>query len=1471
MENTGQGQCHRISTWRSDTVQERRYLERTSLAKGQGTSENPIVIQAYGDGEARPIINGVGRAVTAGELEENVDGKGTAFFLYNQSYWEVNDLEITNHGEDNADAHRTGVKILGKDAGTISHIYLKKLYVHDVNGGYSDRFKRSGGIQMNIIGDTEKTKFDDVLIDGCTVEDVVRTGIQVGVSSWRNRMSYKSGKGEWYPSTNVVVRNCVVNRIGGDGILVRECEKPLVEYNYASDCNKDGSAANVAIWPWNSDDAVLQYNEACNTRSTLDGQGFDCDYLCNNTIIQYNYSHNNEGGFLLVCSPDSSQKNLNNVIRYNISENDCERVIKIDGPGTVNTKIYNNVLYLDESMKGKVAQMLYHQEWGGYNRDTYYYNNIFYNKADATYDLRYSANTVFENNCFIGGPLPEDSYQVIFADSNLIAHDGDKIFAESQDGHTPGSGANHISFTDPSRLSGYKLAENSICINAGRKVKDHGGKDFWGNPLYYGAPDIGAFESPAGGTLDMTEETEVQSTKYRFEIEDLIGTNSIQASPASVTEQIDDGFSNAKGALFNAKQAGDSIEIKVNVPEAGLYQICVGTKNVYNRGKYISYVNGTRLGGERDAYSDASVFPVETIGTAVLATGESVFRFEVTGKNAKSSGYALAFDFLELISLGGGKYECEDIRSTDVKVIGGDRVQYTDPVASNGKADSFNCPSFNNDERYIEYTLHDLKAGTYTLKVAAISNFNKGMYELYVNDSRQGTPQDLYSASKEYPVHNFGTVTFEQDGDQKIRFQVSGKNEKSTEYNLMFDYIQVEPAAEKTLLTLQVEAPAKTIYRIGESLDLTGLKVYAIYSNGEIETLTAQQYTVSEFDSSSSGEKSVTISYGGKRASFTVSVRAAGRYECEELPGTTNKVRKVYEKSKASAGKVDGLESSENGAYVEYTISGIGAGTYQLTVGAVSNTNKEMYQLCVNGQDQGEVQDLYSQGEKFPTHDLGTVTFSKSGNQTFRFNVVGKNPSATDNGYSLMLDYIQLDPLGPVEPVDPVDPADPVASTSIYECENLDGVVDGDGETIPYSYRKQYSYSSASNGATDSLQFEYEQDANGVNIVVDRTGSYVEYTVPVAKAGTYKVTVVSRGIWNKGMYQLYVNGEKPGEAQDQYAPQETYMNHELGEVTFSETGNQKFKFVIVGKNEKSQDYALMFDYIRLDYLQAKPITLEHIEITAPNKTEYHVGDELDTAGMTVTAFYSDGSSKAIAIGDCRISGFDSAVVGKQTVTVSYEDKSATFQVVVKEKDKDVVPGNTGNRKDPEKPRYPSKNFADVEENAWYHAGVDFMVKNGFMDGVSDNKFDVDGNLTRAQLVTILYRIAGEPKSNAMNPFADVAEGQWYTDAVTWAAENGIIKGIDATTFAPNAEISREQIAAILFRYTKAEKTASRLAGFPDVEKVSDYAVEAMAWAVEQGLINGISESDGKTYLAPQETATRAQIAVILMRYLTSAN
>ena len=176
---------------------------------------------------------------------------------------------------------------------------------------------------------------------------------------------------------------------------------------------------------------------------------------------------------------------------------------------------------------------------------------------------------------------------------------------------------------------------------------------------------------------------------------------------------------------------------------------------------------------------------------------------------------------------------------------------------------------------------------------------------------------------------------------------------------------------------------------------------------------------------------------------------------------------------------------------------------------------------------------------------------------------------------------------------------------------------------------------------------------------------------------------------------------------------------------------------------------------------------------------------------------------------------------------------------------------------------PSEAFTDVAADGWYHEAVDYMIENGYMNGMSDTLFGVDGSVTRGQLVTILYRIAGEPAVTAENPFTDVEAGQWYTDAVIWAAGEGIVNGVTETAFAPAQNITREQLVTMFWRYAGApEGDAKALEAFTDIADVSAYAVEAMAWAVENGIVSGVTENT----LVPGATATRAQISVIVQRF-----
>ena len=180
-------------------------------------------------------------------------------------------------------------------------------------------------------------------------------------------------------------------------------------------------------------------------------------------------------------------------------------------------------------------------------------------------------------------------------------------------------------------------------------------------------------------------------------------------------------------------------------------------------------------------------------------------------------------------------------------------------------------------------------------------------------------------------------------------------------------------------------------------------------------------------------------------------------------------------------------------------------------------------------------------------------------------------------------------------------------------------------------------------------------------------------------------------------------------------------------------------------------------------------------------------------------------------------------------------------------------------------------FPDVTEGDWFYDAVRYAYENGLMDGVGDNLFAPNSQTTRAQLVTILYRLAGEPEPGGDSGFADVAAGTWYTDAVAWAAQNGIVNGVSDTEFAPGDDITREQLAAILYRYAACQgydvSQRADLSGFGDASSISGYAQEALSWAHAQGLVLGFEDGS----LRPQGTASRAQIAAVLMRFLAAVS
>ncbi len=411
-------------------------LRPQGSGKLDGDKPVPITIGKYGEG-TKPRIDGEGRFLDT-------------LLLRNVEFWEISDLEITNLGTNRA-PWRTGVRIVTDGFGKMRHIHLRNLFVHDVNGDL--RKEQEGcGIYFESRG-RNQSHFDDLRIEDC---HVVRTD--------RNGICQRNGSRA--RSLGVVIRGNLLEDIGGDGIKIWGSNGALVEHNIIRGGRMRCDDYAAGIWPFDSDDTLIQFNEVSGMKGTKDGQGFDADYGCRRSVFQYNYSHDNEGGFMLICAPGNSY-NEDTIVRYNISQNDglnSARIFHISGAS--NTKIYNNTIYVGPQQN---LPLLLCDDWnGGSPRDTFFYNNIFYVAGGVSYNFGKSQNTVFENNVFWGAHenRPADGH----ANTNQPAL------------VKPGSGGAGFE-----SLQGFQLRNAAACV-PGRVIPDNGGRDFFGHSVPADSP-----------------------------------------------------------------------------------------------------------------------------------------------------------------------------------------------------------------------------------------------------------------------------------------------------------------------------------------------------------------------------------------------------------------------------------------------------------------------------------------------------------------------------------------------------------------------------------------------------------------------------------------------------------------------------------------------------------------------------------------------------------------------------------------------------------------------------------------------------------------------------------------------------------------------------------------------------------------------------------------------------------------------
>ena len=411
--------------------------------QGSGLPGRPIVVDRYGEG-GKPSIHTVGGP-------DNPEQAGVV--LDNQQHWEIRNLDISG-------GYR-GVILRLKEFGVAQHLHLTGLDIHDVHGGSTGD---DSGIICSNSGPT--TRFDDLLIADCSIEHVDRNGILI--TDWPGPPS------DAHRSTGVVIRGNRLRDIGGDGIFILACKGAIIERNvlrYAHQRvgRRPGERACAGIWPQRSEDTLIQFNEVSHTAvgglTVWDSEAFDDDGSCTGTVFQYNYSHDNAGGFLLNCGGKGT------IVRYNLSQDDATATFTFETDTATDCQIYNNTFYVRPGVNVQVVRNTF-----GKPNNLHFRNNIFHIAGEAQYAFGAITNAVFDHNAFFGNHVNRP------ADAQAVT--GDPQLAD------PGSGKDGLG-----ALTGYHLQPTSPCRGAGAVIPANGGRDFWGERLPEQAPpDIGAHQ-----------------------------------------------------------------------------------------------------------------------------------------------------------------------------------------------------------------------------------------------------------------------------------------------------------------------------------------------------------------------------------------------------------------------------------------------------------------------------------------------------------------------------------------------------------------------------------------------------------------------------------------------------------------------------------------------------------------------------------------------------------------------------------------------------------------------------------------------------------------------------------------------------------------------------------------------------------------------------------------------------------------
>lgn len=469
-----------------------------AVAFKRGTSCVGQVHAQYSGTAAAPITYGSYGVGANAHIEAN--GNEAAFWVKNSEYVTVQDLELSAKGD--GKTARRGVWVQATDTGDRHGITLQRLNIHDVRGQMPSTMggshpagkysAASGGIVVEALGTATATEFPDLLIQNNTIVDVDREGIYLW-SNWCMRpelVAFWSGQlctAPWHPITGSVIRNNVLRSIGGDGIAPMTAQDTLVEYNTLEGFHLRSGGYNAGMWSANSVDVTFQHNDTSRGHSQLDGMSYDVDHSSQGMLFQYNRSHDNEGGFFLICPYGNNMPGeaKDFTIRYNLSVNDHYTSFWVCNSGAKNGQIYNNTIYIPQTTIAGVTDHGVVKTIG--------------NAAPGSIVLNFTNNIFTRHNTSVPVYWASSSQATITGSNNLFNN------------VTPLPGATDSLLTalllslptdTPANASVFKPNTNSPVLGAGKVVPGSPERDFFGNKIT-GNPSVG-FSQLAIGQVDPT-------------------------------------------------------------------------------------------------------------------------------------------------------------------------------------------------------------------------------------------------------------------------------------------------------------------------------------------------------------------------------------------------------------------------------------------------------------------------------------------------------------------------------------------------------------------------------------------------------------------------------------------------------------------------------------------------------------------------------------------------------------------------------------------------------------------------------------------------------------------------------------------------------------------------------------------------------------------------------------------------------